>query len=250
LAYGDETPWPERDKRRYMWTVVAALIPLTAYCIAKRSRKAFKKFLPKFKGNLHCDRYGSYKHLKNRRIFCWAHLKRDFKRLTLRGGTSKEVGEIGLRVHKQIFKHWKAYKAGNFDRKTLPMLLEAAKTRLQKALRKGLKAEEPKTAGFCANLLADQRCVWNFSEIENAEPTNNRAEGSVRLAAILRKLSFGTDSKRGSRFMERMLTIIECCRRQGKNALEYVQKAIEARQGHLKNWPSLLAGLEPIIKPI
>jgi transposase len=52
---------------------------------------------------------------------------------------------------------------------------------------------------------------------EGGEPTNNAGERSLRHAVIWRKLSFGTQSAGGSRFVEMMLTVIETCRQQHRN---------------------------------
>jgi transposase len=39
---------------------------------------------------------------------------------------------------------------------------------------------------------------------------------------IWRKLSFGTQSASGSRFVETMLTVIETCRQQSRNVFSFV----------------------------
>ena len=57
---------------------------------------------------------------------------------------------------------------------------------------------------------------------------------------IWRKLSFGTQSAAGSRFVERMLTVIETCRRQCRNAFAWLTDVVRA---HVRReaGPSLLA---------
>jgi hypothetical protein len=45
---------------------------------------------------------------------------------------------------------------------------------------------------------------------------------------IHRKLSFGTQSEAGSRFIERMLTVNETCRLQGRFIFAYLTAAVEA----------------------
>jgi hypothetical protein len=45
---------------------------------------------------------------------------------------------------------------------------------------------------------------------------------------IWRKLSFGTQSAGGSRFVETMLTVIETCRQQNRNVFEYLTAAVKA----------------------
>ena len=71
---------------------------------------------------------------------------------------------------------------------------------------------------------------------EAVEPTNNASERSLRHAVIWRKPSFGTQSAGGSRFVETMLTVIETCRQQRRNAFSFVTAAVEA---HLALQPAL-----------
>ena len=47
-------------------------------------------------------------------------------------------------------------------------------------------------------------------------------------AVIWRKLSFGTQSASGSRFVERLLTVIETYRRQNRNVYAWLTDAVEA----------------------
>ena len=54
------------------------------------------------------------------------------------------------------------------------------------------------------------------------EPTNNASERALRQAVIWRRISGGTDSAQGSRFVERMLTVLATCRPQGSNVLDYL----------------------------
>ena len=67
------------------------------------------------------------------------------------------------------------------------------------------------------------------------EPTNNAAERAVRHAVCWRKTSYGTDSVRGSRFVERILTVVATCRQQDRGVLDFL---IQALTGPAK--PSLL----------
>jgi transposase len=56
---------------------------------------------------------------------------------------------------------------------------------------------------------------------------------------IWRKLSFGTQSAAGSRFVERLLTVIETCRRQGRNVFSWLVAAVQAHYND-QHTPSLL----------
>ena len=53
-------------------------------------------------------------------------------------------------------------------------------------------------------------------------------------AVCWRKTSYGTDSETGSRFVERVLTVVATCRQQGRGVLEFLVKAVTGAK------PSLL----------
>jgi transposase len=60
------------------------------------------------------------------------------------------------------------------------------------------------------------------------EPTNNVTERALRPAVLRRKGSFGADSIAGSRFAERVLTVVATCRQQGRKLLDFLVAAGEA----------------------
>jgi transposase len=70
--------------------------------------------------------------------------------------------------------------------------------------------------------------LWTFADIQGIEPTNNTAERALRPAVIYRKLSFGTQSEAGSRFIERMLTISETHRLQKRHIYQWLCDAVDA----------------------
>ena len=82
--------------------------------------------------------------------------------------------------------------------------------------------------GICTELYKHRAWLWTFTEIQGIEPTNNAAERALRPAVIYRKLSFGTQSESGSRFIERMLTVSETCRLQNRSPYQYLVSAMEA----------------------
>ena len=76
---------------------------------------------------------------------------------------------------------------------------------------------------------------------------NNAAERALRHAVLWRKSSGGTASEWGSRFVERVLSVVATCRQQGRNVLEFLTQCFQAvlTGGRL---PSLL--VSPAIKAI
>jgi transposase len=70
--------------------------------------------------------------------------------------------------------------------------------------------------------------------VEGVELTSNCAERALRHAVLWRKTSGVTQSARGSRFVERILTVFSSLRRQGRDVLEYLTCAVRA---HLLGQP-------------
>ena len=98
--------------------------------------------------------------------------------------------------------------------------------RVRALLTEGAACSHTKTAGTCTELLKLEPALWAFVRYDGVDPTNNCSEQSLRTAVIWRKLSFGTHSKGGSRFVERMLTVVTTLRQQGRNVLDYLTQAI------------------------
>ncbi len=86
-----------------------------------------------------------------------------------------------------------------------------------------------------------RRCGCRLSG-HDVEPTNNASERALRHAVIWRKLSFGTQSEKGSRFVETMLTVIETCRQQKRNVFEYLTDSLTKTFANQPP-PSLLPGV-------
>jgi transposase len=79
-----------------------------------------------------------------------------------------------------------------------------------------------------------------FVVSEGVEPTNNHAERVLRRGVLWRKNAFGCQSAAGCRFVERMLTVVQTRRLQGRSVLGYLYEALLAHRKGLPA-PSLLA---------
>ena len=75
---------------------------------------------------------------------------------------------------------------------------------------------------MCRGLLKTEPAMWTFIEREGIEPTNNVAERAVRPVVIHRKTSFGSQSNRGSRFIERMQTVAATLTLSGRSRHDFV----------------------------
>jgi transposase len=233
----DETSWREGKKPAYLW---AAATPLAAaFRIAKhRTAEIAQKLLgAQYAGVATCDRLKSYWWIK-RLQWCWSHLRRDFQAMIDRGGAGKAIGERLLQQSNQMFHLWHQLKQGKRSRAAFQKAMNPIREAVRKALQDGQKSRCQKTAGTCKELLAHEEWLWTFVAVVGVEPTNNEAERTERHGVLLRKTSGGTNSPSGSRFVERVLTVVHTCRRQGKNVLEYLSDCVRAWR-HNRAPPSL-----------
>jgi len=97
-------------------------------------------------------------------------------------------------------------------------------------------------AGLCRHLLALEPALWTFARVLGVEPANNRAERALRPAVLWRRRSFGRHSAGGCRFVERLLTVVQTLRLQGRRVLDYLQETITAARHGLVAPKLLTAG--------
>jgi transposase len=95
-------------------------------------------------------------------------------------------------------------------------------------LRRGQDNPDDKVAALCRQLTKWWSALWAFARLDGVEPTNNVAERALRPSVLWRKGSFGSDSQAGSRFAERLLTVVATCRQQGRPLLDFLVAAGEA----------------------
>ena len=179
-----------------------------------------------YAGVIHCDRAKMYWRF-GRLQWCWAHLKRDFQALIDDPcPTKKRLGHDLMRPTKELFALWKWVRDGTISRRIFTQRMQPIRQEMEGFLLRGYF--NALTRGVCKELWEHREHLWTFAEVEGVEPTNNAAERALRHAVIWRKLSFGTQSAAGSRFVERMLTMIETARSVGRNAFAWLTDAVRA----------------------
>jgi len=231
----DETATKEQNGKAWLWTFVARTFTVFSVRATREATALADLLTDIFCGIVTCDRAKMYWRI-GRLQWCWAHLKRDFQALIDTGdGQTKCLGYDLRRATCKLFEHWGNYRDGPITRAALRRRMAPVCREVERLLLRGALSGNPQMHGMCQELYAHRDWLWTFVRYEGVEPTNNASERSLRHAVIWRKLSFGTQSARGSRFVETMLTVIETCRQQRRNALAFVTAAVEA---HLANQPS------------
>jgi transposase len=233
----DESPTKEGQSKAWVWTFVAATFTFFA-CRTSRAAEVVKNLLGEdYAGLIHCDRARMY-WVFGRLQWCWAHLKRDFQALIDDPcGTKKRLGHDLMKPTEELFALWKKIRDGTISRRRFQAQMQPIRQRVDALLLRGYY--NALTYNFCKELVEHREHLWTFIDNEDITPTNNAAEQSLRHAVIWRKLSFGTQSKSGSQFVERLLTVIETNRRQSRDAFAWLVTAVQAHYNGQPT-PSLL----------
>lgn len=236
----DETGWREQGKRTWLW--VGATPQVAVFAIqATRGAKGVRYLLGEtVTGIVGSDRWSAYNWLDlQQRQLCWSHLKRDFQKLVDRKGESAEIGQALLGQTEQLFTLWHRVRDGTLHRTDFQLQVQSIRTEIHHALQQGAALSQQQTAHTCQNLLKLEPALWTFVDVPDVEPTNNLAERCLRRAVLWRRRSFGTQSFGGSRFVERILTVVTTLRLQQRDVLDYLTTACAAAISR-QSPPSLL----------
>lgn len=236
----DETPWKLAGALQWLWTAVGERV--TVHLIHhRRNREAMRSLIDKgFDGLWVTDRLATYDEVPpDRRQLCWAHLERDFRALAQGPHDCRSFGETGLDIAQAILRAARHRKDHGDDERMQRELMPHFE-RLIELLVDGAASDTRGVTGMSINLLRRIESLWVFADHPDVPPTNNLAERAIRKAVLWRKGSFGSQSERGLRFVERMLTVIATLRRTGRDVLGYLTEAVQAaNRGHAA--PTLLA---------
>jgi transposase len=203
VNYIDETSWFKNGTLMWLWAMVNTKV---AYFMIhpRRSKEAFAALIEDWSGILVSDGFKVYQQWVQLRQTCLAHLIRTAKGLAQR--KSPEIAAFGHKAQAELHRlcsmahapptvgQWRAFYARlshlisqNHDRKD-----EAGK--------------------FARRLLREIDSLWVFLEEQGVETTNNQAERALRFGVLWRKRSQGTDSDKGNRWVERILSLRQTCR--------------------------------------
>ena len=215
----DETSWLQSGKLQWLWTMANNVVAFFMIH-PNRSKEAFLQLIDDWKGILISDDYGVYVNWVNKRQRCLAHFIRKAKGLAERENESiKAFGENILK-ELRLLCHWSKKPPdqkqwANFYSRFLLLLM--------------LYEGADNDAGQLARSIGKElESLWVFLDENGVEPTNNRSERALRFAVLWRKRSNGTQSDKGNRWVERILSLKQTCRMRALPVFPILVNAIDA----------------------
>jgi len=225
----DETGHNRDGKSQWLWGIVSATAAFFTID-PSRGKNILNALVGDYNNIVISDRHNAYNYFNSaHRQICWAHLKRDFTRLSEK--EDKVIARIGaglLACEADLFKIWYEFKQNEIMREELLRKSFPIRKKVGELLEQGTYTDPNlKAVRFCKNILKDFDALWTFLSVENIEPTNNHAERCLRHLVIWRKKYFCTRSNYGSEFVARTMSVITTSKLQSKNSFEFVCQVLK-----------------------
>jgi transposase len=226
----DETGHKNYAQRMWTWCFRASLFTLFKIDESRGSDVLIEMLGTEFNGILGCDYFSAYrKYMKDFNVlvqFCLAHLLRDVRFLTEHPNTRNQA--YGRRVLERL----RAMFAVIHQRDTYTQA--AFQIELQNAGDE-LWAEVvwcvPKTKearNLAKRFKKHGECYLRFITTPGIEPTNNLAEQAIRFVVIDRKVTQGSCSTTGQRWLERIWTVMATCAQTGRSVFTVLYESLSA----------------------
>ena len=214
----DETSWRINGKNYWLWIFINKEIAL--YVVRKkRSSKVPIEILGNQEGKtIIDDRFSAYNELAKvsgcEQQICWAHLLRNSKDL------AKHYKEAKY-IHKRMKYIYKKAKEGEKKENLLRWMdLIASRSYRSSEVYKFVKS-------VCRN---HRENLFRFVDNPEIDSTNNRAEGGLRPAVIIRKISYGSRSEDGAETTARLLSVLQTVKLQTKNPYKGILNLLQKRE--------------------
>jgi transposase len=214
----------------WAWCFRASLFTLFKIDKSRGSDVLVETLGTEFNGVLGCDYFSAYrKYMKDCGVlvqFCLAHLLRDVRFLVEHPDRKNQV------YGRRVLRYLRAMFAVIHDRDLYTP--EDFQTELQQAgtkVRVEVQWLVPDTKE--AQNLADRfrkhgASYLRFITTPGIEPTNNLAEQAIRFVVIDRKVTQGTRSETGQRWLERIWTVMATCAQTGRSVFTFLHDSLSA----------------------
>jgi transposase len=222
------TSWTRAGVLMSLWTLASAAA--TVYRIfTDGCRETIRPLFGPRLGVLVSDRatvFGFW--VMPQRQICHAHVLRKYVAFSERDGPAGALGRELLELTAVMFEYWHGFKDGLLTRQELSHWLRPVQRDIERMLERGANADIDRLSGSCADILAHRDALWTCVTHDDVQPTNNHAELELRDFVLWRKRSFGSQSERGERFAERVMTAVRSARKQGMDVLDFMVRSVTA----------------------
>jgi transposase len=237
VVHADETGWRVNGKTHWLWCFTSD--DATFYMVDRsRGSPALKKFFQEeFNGVLVTDFWAAYDAVSClEHQCCLFHLLNELEKVNQRN-TSDEWIEfskktkrllkdaIRLRAREDFTPEKYAERIDRFYKRLLDLALASYHNKDTRRLAKRLEKYRDE--------------LFVFLDHPNVPSDNNHGEREIRMAVIMRKMSYGNRSEDGALTQSVLMSVFRTLKRRGYNPIDAVVSALAEyiRTGHLPSFP-------------
>lgn len=102
-----------QQRKAWLWVAVTPLVTFFDIALTRCTEAARNLLGENFDGILNSDRHGAYNWVDlERRQLCWAHLRREFIKISERPGISAQLGTALVKKQEKLFELWHRVRDG------------------------------------------------------------------------------------------------------------------------------------------
>jgi transposase len=227
IVHGDETGWREGGQNGYIWLFATPDGERYYEYDHSRAGAVVKRILGSdYKGTLVTDFYAAYNDLPCEHQRCWVHLLRDLHELKDDNKANQEVVQWAARLRRlydtaqdavQGKGRWGRWPPTQEQREMLYVELVEGVAQLTGPYSNAKEHSAHPCHTLSKRLMLHQDSLFQFVLQEGLAADNNLAERSIRPVVVMRKVSGGTQSERGSRTRMTLASLLGTWRAKGLN---------------------------------
>ncbi len=235
VRHADETGWRNDGKNGYAWLFCTPTLSLFRFPQTRSGKVPLEMFGSKpRKGVLVVDRYKAYNRVLCQKQYCYAHLLREVKDLTKEFPELTEVQQFVDRFAPLLSDAMKLRTVGlkikEFQRQALQL-----KTRIQQIVES--VAQHPGIQRIQNIFRENAENLYHWITHPDIPAENNRAERELRPLVIARKLSFGSQSERGLKTREILMSVLNTLNKRTEDGFSKLTSALNALASDPKGDP-------------
>jgi hypothetical protein len=227
IVHGDETGWREGGQNGYIWGFFTPDGERYYEYDKSRGGAVVKRILgSQFGGTLVTDFYVAYNDLPCEHQRCWAHLLRDLHELKEEHREDQQVLSWATQLRRlydqaqdavQGKGRWGRWPPTQKQREMLYIELVEGVAQLSGPYSNAKEHSAHPCHTLSKRLMLHQDSLFRFVLQEGLSADNNLAERSIRPVVVMRKVSGGTQSERGSRTRMTLASLFGTWRAKGLN---------------------------------
>lgn len=226
VKHADETGWRTDGRNGYAWLFCNDQISVFRFR-QTRSGQVAREVLgdQPVSGVLVVDRYDGYNRAPCRLQYCYAHLLREVQDL------EKEFpDQIEVQVFVSIFAPLLAEAMKLRGRKLLPEAYRAQASGLKDRIIDWSQntAQHPGVQKIQNIFRENPTRLYHWADSAQIPADNNSAERGLRPLVIARKISFGSQSEKGARTREVLMTVLHTLRKRGGDTTASFERGLNA----------------------